>query len=481
MRISLISPNLSNDIASLDLGLTALASYLHERTPHRAQLIDFTFHRKDWGGYLRKKLEEFKPQAVGIAAFSMRLRYVRQVASEIKSLYHLPVILGGYHPTLMPEESLAVEGVDAICIGDGEFTLAEYLDALEEKRSPEGIKGLWVKHNGQVLRNPLREWNQDLDSLPIPDYDLWEDIDKYLYYFGLCFVGNRGCPFSCTYCSEAALRQAVPGKRIRQRSPRAYAQEIKYQWEKYKKRGMEVALLYDPIFPFDKSWVREFCDEYQRLGLSTVLPFSCFIRADTVDGEWIKIMKAGNLRVARIGIEAGNDVIRREVYGKDIESAKFRSVCRLLRSHQIRVIGFNIIGGPHETPGTLKETFDLTKELRLDWPVFTVYTPLPKTENVENARALGYIIDQGVLSGLDNMYGRSSVSTKSLSASSISLFRLRCVLFFGTRSIFLFICRDPIRFCKDLLVYFFRGMRDRIGMRYILGHFFVKQCYVGKP
>ena len=472
MRIILINPRFDGEPV-VDIGLTQLASYLHERTPHRAQLIDFTFHRKDWKKYLKRRIDKHKPDLVGITTFSMHFKYACMIASEIKSLYHLPVILGGYHPTLMPEESLAVEGVDAICIGDGEFTLAEYLDALEEKRSPEGIKGLWVKHNGQVLRNPLREWNQDLDSLPIPDYDLWEDIDKYLYYFGLCFVGNRGCPFSCTYCSEAALRQAVPGKRIRQRSPRAYAQEIKYQWEKYKKRGMEVALLYDPIFPFDKSWVREFCDEYQRLGLSTVLPFSCFIRADnTIDEERIAMLAASNLQFARIGIEAGNDVIRREVYGKDISIARFKEVCRLLQSYGISPVGCFILGGPGETKDTMQDTFNCARELDLGCYAFFIYNPLPKTESTKQVLAFG-----GSIAPYGNKISGSyfegyNVRPKDLSPWIVRAFRKKCTRHFGLKTTLRLVRKQKLRFFVDLPLHIIRGAIDGIGIRDVIGHYY---------
>lgn len=182
MRISLISPNLSGDVSILDMGLTYLATYLNQMTSHRAQIIDFTFHRRQWRRHLYRQIKRFEPDIVGITCTSLYIGYIKAIAREIKERFGLPIMCGGYHASLMPDETLAIPEVDAICIGDGEFSLTEYLNALEHKESLIGIRGIWVKNNGEAEKNPLRELIKDIDSLPIPDYELWEDIDEYLYF-----------------------------------------------------------------------------------------------------------------------------------------------------------------------------------------------------------------------------------------------------------------------------------------------------------
>lgn len=474
MKISIISPNLSSDISVVDMGVTYLATYLNTRTHHRAQIIDLTYHRKDWQVYLNKKIEKFSPDAIGISIVSMFMQYTRRIAKEIKARYNLPIVLGGYHATLCPEDAISVQNVDAVCIGDGEFPIEEYLNALEEKRSAEGISGMWVKENGRLIKNPLRELIQDLDSLPIPNYDSWEDIDRFIFYNGVIyFIGTRGCPFTCTYCSEFPMRDATPGKHFRIRDPRAYAREIKSQWEKYKDRGMRVAHTFDPVFTINKKWLQEFCEEYISTGLSKVLPFSCFARADTIDEEKVEMLAAANCKVARIGVEAGNERIRMEVYDKKIPNEQYRKVFRWLHNNGIAVTGYNILGGPGETMKTMRDTFNLAKELNIDRPIFFTYRPLPKTQGAKLVTELGGKIDQKKWEEIDSLHENSNVYTGYLTPAQIVWFRRMCLSYFMVKRMLGLIKKQKHRFFLNLVKYFYRGYKDGISTQYIVGYFMV--------
>jgi anaerobic magnesium-protoporphyrin IX monomethyl ester cyclase len=303
MKISIISPNLSGDPSIVDIGITYLATWINERTTHRARILDFTYHARDWREHLERHIERYKPDVIGISTVSMYMQYVEPMIQEIKQRWGLPIILGGYHATLLPEPSIALPGVDAVCIGDGEVPLTAWLDALEGGGSAHGIDGLWFMHQGEVVRNELRPLNQDIDELPIPNYDLWEDFDRFLFYNGVVYViGNRGCPYGCTYCSEEPLRQRLPGRYLRTRDPAAYAREIQHHWRKYRHRGMRVAHTFDPAFTVNEPWLEAFCTAYREIGLADVLPFSCFSRADQLDEHKVELLAAANVGVVRIGI-----------------------------------------------------------------------------------------------------------------------------------------------------------------------------------
>lgn len=291
MRISVISPNLSGCCSILDIGVTCLATYINERTEHKANIIDYTFKTKHWKQYLKNRLEEFKPDVIGITTTSLFMRYVRMTIEEIRKEYSssVPIILGGYHTTLNPESAIQENGVDAIVLGEGEYITADYLDALAQGKNLDGITGLWYKKDGEIFRNSKRPWIENIDSLPIPDYDLWEDIDKYFYFIGqLWFMGTRGCPFKCTNCSEEPMTKAIPGKRFRVRDPKGYVQEIKYQWLKYKGHGFRMAHPFDAVFTANTNWVKDFCDEYKAQGMADKLPFSVFTHGATSQEEKIK-------------------------------------------------------------------------------------------------------------------------------------------------------------------------------------------------
>lgn len=474
MKISIISPNFSSDVSVVDIGMTYLATYINERTEHKANIIDFTYHRGDWKRHLKRNIEDFRPDVIGISTVSMFMQYTKKIAAEIKAKYKLPVILGGYHPTLCPDDAILPKEVDAICIGDGEYTLTEYLNAMQDGKSYKGIRGLWYKEDGQVKKNPLRELIQDIDSLPSPNYDLWEDLDKFIFYNGVIyFIGTRGCPFPCTYCSEFPMRDAVPGKHFRVRDPRAYAREMKHQWEKYKDRGMKVAHTFDPVFSINRDWVRDFSDEYIKIGMAEKLPFSCFTRADTIDEEKIKMLAKANLKVARIGIEAGNERIRKEIYEKDIPTEQYRKVFKLLHDNGVAVTGYNILGGPGETLETMQETFDLVKELQVDRPIFFTYRPLPKTKGAQKVLELGGKIDSKNWEKIDSLHQHSNVYTQSLTPKQIVWFRRKCLMYFMSRRTLKLIKEQKIDFFFNFIKYLIKGVSDGIHPQYVVGYFFV--------
>lgn len=475
MRISVISPNLSTDPSIVDIGITCLVTYLNQRTSHQARIIDFTYHRRDWEQHLRRNIESFRPEIIGISTVSMYMQYVKSMLKVIKEEYRLPTILGGYHATLITEETLALPGVDAVCVGDGEFALTEYLDALESGRSAEGIRGIWFKDGGgRIVRNELRETIQDIDSLPIPDYDYWEDFEKFVFYNELFYlIGNRGCPYNCTYCSEQPMRDRLQGSYLRRRDPRAFAGEIRYHWEKYRRLGVKVAHTFDPVFTFDQNWVKEFCDEYVKLGLSKELPFSCFSRADNLTEEIIDTMAAAGLKIIRIGIEAGNERIRNEVYKKNIPNDQYRRVFKWLHRNGIAVTGYNMLGGPGESMETMRDTFNLVKELEVDRPIFFTYRPLPATRAAEMVAELGGMVDCNAWEQIDSLHQHSNVYTSDLNPRQIVRFRYKCLIYFTFRRALRLIRQQKLRFFWNMIRYTFRGLKDGIEFQYIVGYFFV--------
>jgi len=474
VRISIISPNLSTDPSIVDIGITYLATYLNQRTPHRARIVDFTYHRKDWKKHLARNIEAFKPDIIGISAVSLYMQYIREILREIKRTYRLPTIVGGYHATLLTEETLAEEGVDAVCVGDGEFALTEYLDALGEGRSPEGIPGIWFKRGGEIIRNRLREPIQDIDNLPFPDYDLWEDFDKFVFYNEVLYLmGTRGCPYNCTYCSEQPMRERLPGKYLRRRDPRAFAREIKYHFDKYHHLGPKVAHAFDPVFTFEDSWVNEFCDEYIKLGLSRKLPFSCFTRADNLTEEKVATMAAAGWKIARLGIEAGNERIRNEVYKKNISNEQFRRVFKWLHKYGIVATGYNMLGGPGEDRKTLQDTFDFVKELGVERPIFFTYRPLPSTRAAAMVSELGGMVDCDSWDKIDSLHQHSNVYTRDLTPGRISRFRYKCLLYFTARRTLRLIREQKLRFFWNMFRYVIHGLKDGVGFHYIVGYFFV--------
>lgn len=475
MRIQIVNPNLTGDVSILDIGQTYLTTYVNERTRHEAATMDFTFHRRDWKQYLKRCLDRFEPDVLGISATSLYIRYIMDIIAEAKkNRPDIKVIMGGWHCSLLPDDAINRPHVEAIVLGDGEYTLEEYLNALEEERPLDGIKGLWFRRDGEVVRNEKRRFIENVDLLPIPNYDCWEDIEKYVFYNQMLYMmGNRGCPYNCSYCSEVSLRRAIPGKGIRRRSPRPLAHEVKHHYAKYKDAGMRIAHFFDPVFSFNLPWTEEFCDEYKKIGLADVLPFSCFGAGHNLDEKRVLTLASANCQIIRIGIEAGNERIRREVYRKKVTNEKLESIIKLCHDNGIHITGYNMIGGPGEDLGTLWDTFSLNFKNKVDRPIFFTYRPLPATDGAKLVTELGGTVDESGWEKIDSLHTSSNVNTGKLKPWQIIAFRHFCVAYFNGLRTFKLIGLDKHRFFLNMGRWLLRGVKDGVGMQYSLGYFMV--------
>ena len=474
MKISLINPNLSGDVSILDMGLTYLATYINERTKHKATIIDFTFHRKNWQRHLDVQIKKYQPDVIGITCTSLYIHYVKLMAASVKVKYNLPVVAGGYHASLETEETLAIADIDAACIGDGEYALEGYFDALAGKRAFDGIDGMWVKDLGKIIRNKIVPPIQDIDSLPIPDYDLWEDINEYLFFNNLLyFIGNRCCPYNCSYCSELPMRQRIPGKHFRKRDPIAFAHEIKHQYEKYKDRHMRMAHTFDPVFTFDLDWLKQFAAEYKAIGMDKRLPISCFSRGDLIDEERIKAFSGAGGRIVRIGVEAGNYHIRKDMYDKDITNEQFIEGVATCKKHGLAITGYYILGGPGENKSTLQDTFNFAKLLDVHRPVFFIYQPLPKTGAREKLIELGGEVESDRMDNIDCLHHASAIRTKELKPSTIMFFQYKCFVYFIGKRILRLLGRQKLAFFKNFIVYFLRARRNHVPLWYTAAYFLI--------
>ena len=475
MRMSVISPNLSGCCSILDIGVTCLATYLNQRTQHKANILDYTFKTRYWKEYLKAELDKFKPDVIGITTTSLFMRYVRMTIEEIRKEYSqsVPIVLGGYHTTLNPDSAIGESGVDAIVHGEGEFIITDYLDALSKGQPLDGITGLWYKKDGKVYKNPKRGWIEDIDSLPIPDYDLWEDIDKYFYFISqLWFMGTRGCPFKCTNCSEEPMSRALPGKRFRIRDPRGYVQEIKHQWSKYKHRGFRMAHPFDAVFTANLNWVKEFCDEYKKQGLAAKLPFSVFTHGATSQEEKVKALAEAGCREVRIGIESGNERVRNEVYGKHATNAQLRESFKFFRMYGINTIAYNMLGGPTETKEMLWETYRFNKELDPNKPIFFIFRPLPGTDIINMVDGLGEEIDAAAMSHeIDTLHWGAALKSNKRSESFVEYFQLRCFAYFVSRRIWRLVKKQKLRFFINMARYMYRARKLNLDMRIAFAYF----------
>jgi len=362
------------------LGLECLggALALHD---HEVTLLDL---RLDGPSALRSALTTRPPGAVGISCgFTTDVYSTLWTARAVRDAApDMPVIVGGHHASLVPGDFL-FDGspVDAVVIGEGEWTMLELADALERGDDPASVPGVLTLENREHGYQP-RIHPTSLDDLPLPDRRLTVRYRRrYHHAFdtpSACVETSRGCPFDCNFCSIWVFYQ----RRARRRSPERIVADL----EQVRALGEDRVFFTDDI-----AFLQH--DAYERLALGIRDAglkhlYSCETRADLIVRyrDLFRLWREVGLKTVFLGIEKvdddGLDAIRKRTKGG---AATNLEAIEILRSNGITPMTSLITD-----PGWGEEEFDRLEEflslLDLPCPTFTVLTPLPGTELWESRK-----------------------------------------------------------------------------------------------
>ena len=454
MNVTLINPNLESGY-NPNFGLAYVISSVERY--FKVKLLDLSFHKKDYAQHILSHLKEFSPRVIGFSATSFTFKYALTIASLIRKFYpRILLVYGGVHPTLLPEETLQNPLVDAVCIGEGEDSLTEYLQRIEQNEEPQGVTGIWYKDKvGTIVKNPLRPFKEDLDSLPFPNWDHWE-IEKYLklnesFIGALRIFASRGCPYSCSFCSNPAIRRAVPGRYYRTRRPEHIIEEIKLNINKYYNKGFKQVVFADENFGLNLEQTKIFCSLYTKEGLSNRIGWSCQRRADLINEEWARIVSGAGCNMVSFGVESGDEHIRMKVYNKEIDDKQIISAINSLHKYNI-MCGINIIViCPEDSINSINKSFKLIKKIKPEFVSIGFYNPLPKTTLYNS---LKLTIDY-VKEGPRRIWNVPRLRSKFLSAGQLEIVVLKIYFF----RIYHFFAQGlkmrKMGFLKDIIRYIF--------------------------
>lgn len=303
-----------------------------------------------------------QPNLVAFSATTNQFIYVREWVKWIKEANgELMTICGGVHPTLNPEDAIAAEGLDMICRGEGEQPLLELVSRLESGENSDDIQNLWIKRaHGQVIKNPLRPIIQDLDTLPIADREIFDFPSLCLSEGGAVFMASRGCPYTCSYCCNHALHHLyqVPMKKyVRFRSVEHVIEEIHQVLARYP--FIKDIHFDDDILALRRDWFQKFAQQYAaQIGI----PFSCNMRANLMNEEVTRQLKAAGCFRVQLGIESGNERIMNEVLNRGLTRRQIAHAFELCRAVGLETKAYNMIGLPLENMDCILDTIELNAE-----------------------------------------------------------------------------------------------------------------------
>ncbi|MFQ5720893.1 MAG: B12-binding domain-containing radical SAM protein [Candidatus Aminicenantales bacterium] len=359
------------------LGLGYLAQTLKEQGFHY-EVIDMNFgYRLE---HVLRKIEDYKPQLLGMTLISLEYKKSYQFLSTIKEFFpDLKIAVGGPHLTLLKEEVLKeCKAVDYGVIYEGEKTLIE----LCQGNSPQRIKGIMFREDGDIFSTGNYEFEMDLDRIPWPRYDKFE-LSRYIPEIDI--YSSRGCVFQCIFCPNRKISPVY-----RMRSAENVVDEIEY----WSERGYRQFNFDDDNFNFSRQRVLRICDEIERRGLRNLfLRCSNGLRADRIDREILIRMKEVGFKYIAFGVEGGNDkilaVLKKGETMEQIEEA-VRNAIDL--NYDVKLLF--IVGGPYET----REDIEDRVKFSLRYPVQDVHfyniIPYPGTELFDWIKKNNYFLIQ---------------------------------------------------------------------------------------
>jgi radical SAM superfamily enzyme YgiQ (UPF0313 family) len=380
MNITLINPASKNVETSSLLGITApplglayLASTL-EKDGHSVKIIDALALGTSLSS-IEHEVKKDKPSIVGVTSTTPTIRDALMTVEAVKrACPNAVTVIGGPHVTFLPLETLKkCSQLDIVCVGEGENTIHELAQAVEDKAALSNVRGIVYRSGNHIAEAPPQPLINDLDSLPFPARHLLP-MSRYTVLGKKATIGHvitsRGCPFNCIFCASSLLF----GRKFRARSPRNVIDEIEQVVSDYSPDTLEFT---DDLFTLDHKRVEAICDEMKTRGLD--VPWACSSRVDTISRELLHKMKEAGCTFIYFGVESGSQRTLNQMR-KGITIAKVEDAVKWAKKVGIETLASFIIGWPNETVDDIENTLTFARRLGTDYAQFSFATPYPGTE-----------------------------------------------------------------------------------------------------
>jgi radical SAM superfamily enzyme YgiQ (UPF0313 family) len=359
------------------LGLAYVAGAL-EKAGFQVEMLDNYLLEKSIDD-IKQTVRRLNPEVVGITCSSASYQRCVETARAVKeALPSCRVVVGGWHPSYVPESMLQHPEIDYAVMGEGERAMTElaaHITKGEDERAVAAIASVAYKHEGKVAKNP-QKFIGDLDQLPFPARHLlpMQLYDREIPYLKAKPVDTmniaRGCPFNCAYCETRRLW----GLGCRAFSPSRVVDEINHLATNYGTKG--IYFLGDN-FTINKKRTTELCELIKESKID--IEWVCDTRADMISRDLLSTMKEAGLRTIWFGVESGSPRILEKI-NKGITLEQTVQAFKLCREVGLQIACSFILGIPGETADDMEATFKFAKKLDPDWCQFNVFVAVPGSD-----------------------------------------------------------------------------------------------------
>jgi anaerobic magnesium-protoporphyrin IX monomethyl ester cyclase len=332
------------------------------------------------------KLRDIKPDIIGMSVLSTEHLWLEDACEKVKENFpSIPIIVGGIHAILYPEEVINIPWVDYVCTGEGEKTLLDFCNTTENLRSD--IRGIAYKVNGKSVINEREHLCKSIS-------DSFEDRDVYYRRYPILkndelkqFIASRGCPYQCTFCFNEQLQDIFKskGSYVRMKTPEHLIEEIL----RTKNNSIVKKIFFaDDLFTMNKKWLRHFAPLYRD---KINIPYMCATRANQMDDEVADLLRMSGCHTVSFGVESGNERIRMQVLNKKVSDNEIIECADICHRKGLRIQTSNMFCLPDETLEDAFDTIKLNIRLKTDFVFSTIFMPFPGTKLTKYCIANHYL------------------------------------------------------------------------------------------
>jgi len=399
MKITLISTSTYPS----DQGIRTISALL-KNEGHKVTIVFMALSEDYTRNYTKSELIQLAKicngsHIIGINSFASTTNRTNRVIHFLRRL-NIPMIYGGVHATICPEDCITHS--DVVCVGEGEGAVVDFVKAIENKEDYSRIKNLWVKKDGKIIRNPVRDVVDDIDTLPFLDYEIETHYileNKKIRKFQekdlggqIFFLTGRGCPYGCDYCSNCLFNELYEGKRkriLRLHSPEYIIRGILFLKKKFP--SLSYFDIRDDTFslrPLED--IKKFCELYKE---KVNMSFKCLGDPKTISEEKVCLLVNAGCTDIIIGIQ-GSEKTNREIYHRAQTDEQVLNAARVINKFKDKLtVMYDVITcNPYEKPEDIINLIRLLQ--RIPKPYFLSVNNLvffPGTKLDKRARQDGII------------------------------------------------------------------------------------------
>jgi len=342
---------------------------------------------------LKDRMEKERADAVGISCmFTAREKNTKELCGQIRKIdKSVPIILGGLHPSLFPEDFIENGFADYVVMSEGEERLVKLIDCLNAGKPPD-FDGIAYRDSGALKVRPVEGKIKDLDSVPFPARDL-VDMESYIKigapYAPFSYkkrvaqiLATRGCPNKCNFCSTVSYW----GRVLRFRSVDNIIGEMRILKDKY---GIEEIQFVDDNMTANKKFARELFTRMKEFDFKWCTPHGLMF--NSLDAELIKLMADSGAYQLTFAIESASPRVLKEIIHKDVNLGAVRGIVTEAHKYDISVHGMFVMGFPGEKKEEIMQSLEFPFHAGFDSVSFFVVNPLPGSELYGFCKEKNYI------------------------------------------------------------------------------------------